>query len=122
MLRVVSSGSWGSNRTNFLETFDARDVQQLRPIDQVAFGDQEKLRATIFLGNRAFFVTHEDRCPFHAFYIEDQGACTEMSEFVAYVKEELKRTNQDGWQERVQQALVKLPPTHIVRARPEEPE
>jgi MerR family transcriptional regulator/heat shock protein HspR len=46
----------------------------------------------------------------------------EMSEFVAYVKEELKRTNQEGWQERVQQALVKLPPTHIVRARPEEPE
>lgn len=47
----------------------------------------------------------------------------EMNEFVEYVKEELRRTNQDGWQERFQQALVRLPPTHIVRAasRDEEP-
>jgi MerR family transcriptional regulator/heat shock protein HspR len=41
----------------------------------------------------------------------------EVSEFVEYVKDELLRTNQEGWQERFQQALVKLPPTHIVRAR-----
>src|SRR5574341_497732 len=40
----------------------------------------------------------------------------EMNEFVAYVKEELHRANQEGWQERLQQALVRLPPTHIVRA------
>jgi len=40
----------------------------------------------------------------------------EMSEFVAYVKEELERANQEGWQERLQQALVRLPPTHIVRS------
>ena len=40
----------------------------------------------------------------------------EMNEFVTYVKDELQRTNQEGWQERVQQALVRLPPTHIVRA------
>lgn len=40
----------------------------------------------------------------------------EMNEFLAYVKEELLRANQEGWQERIQQALVKLPPTHIVRA------
>jgi MerR family transcriptional regulator/heat shock protein HspR len=39
----------------------------------------------------------------------------EMAEFVAYVKKELERVNQDGWQERFQQALVKLPPTQIVR-------
>jgi MerR family transcriptional regulator/heat shock protein HspR len=43
----------------------------------------------------------------------------EMSEFVAYVKDELLRANRDGWQERFQQALVKLPPTHIVRASAE---
>jgi len=41
---------------------------------------------------------------------------TEMNEFVAYVKDELVRANQEGWQERLEQALVKLPPTHIVRA------
>jgi MerR family transcriptional regulator/heat shock protein HspR len=40
----------------------------------------------------------------------------EMNDFVAFVKEELLRANRDGWQERFQQALVKLPPTQIVRA------
>lgn len=40
----------------------------------------------------------------------------EMGDFVAYVKDELVRANQEGWQERFQQALVKLPPTKIVRA------
>jgi MerR family transcriptional regulator/heat shock protein HspR len=48
---------------------------------------------------------------------------TEMNEFVSYVKEELRRQNREGWQERFQQALVRLPPTHIVPATPEpEPE
>jgi MerR family transcriptional regulator/heat shock protein HspR len=42
----------------------------------------------------------------------------EMSEFVAYVKQELLQANREGWQERFEQALVKLPPTHIVRAPP----
>jgi len=46
----------------------------------------------------------------------------EMNEFVAYVKEELLRANREGWQERFEQALVKLPPTHVVKAPPlEEP-
>ena len=43
----------------------------------------------------------------------------EMSEFVAYVKDELVRANREGWQERLQQALVRLPPTQIVRASAE---
>jgi len=38
----------------------------------------------------------------------------EMTEFVSYVRQELERVNQDGWQERFQQALVKLPPTQII--------
>jgi len=46
----------------------------------------------------------------------------EMHEFVAYVKDELLRTNQEGLQERFQQALVKLPPTHIVRAPGDKPD
>ena len=46
---------------------------------------------------------------------------TEMNEFVAYVREELVRANQSGWQERFEQALVKLPPTQIVRAPGEKP-
>ena len=44
----------------------------------------------------------------------------EVSEFVAYVKDELVRANQEGWQERFQQALVKLPPSQIVVKRPDE--
>ena len=39
----------------------------------------------------------------------------EINEFVALVREELKRANQEGWQERFKQALIKLPPTQIVR-------
>ena len=42
----------------------------------------------------------------------------EVNEFVAYVQDELVRTNQEGWQERFQQALVKLPPTQMVRSGP----
>jgi MerR family transcriptional regulator, heat shock protein HspR len=38
---------------------------------------------------------------------------TEVGEFVDYVREELRRSNQEGWQERFQQALVKLPPTQM---------
>jgi MerR family transcriptional regulator/heat shock protein HspR len=44
----------------------------------------------------------------------------EMNDFLSYVREELRRANQEGWQERFQQALVKLPPSHLVRA-PEKP-
>jgi MerR family transcriptional regulator/heat shock protein HspR len=43
---------------------------------------------------------------------------TEVSEFVDYVREELRRSNQEGWQERFQQALVKLPPTQMERVAP----
>jgi MerR family transcriptional regulator/heat shock protein HspR len=39
----------------------------------------------------------------------------EVGEFVAYVKDELIRANEQGWQERLEQALVRLPPTHIVK-------
>jgi len=46
----------------------------------------------------------------------------EMNEFVGFVRDEMLRSNQEGWQERVQQALVKLPPTHIVRSPPTRPD
>ena len=44
----------------------------------------------------------------------------EMGDFVAWVKDELVRANREGWQERFEQALVKLPPTQIVRAAGDE--
>jgi MerR family transcriptional regulator/heat shock protein HspR len=39
----------------------------------------------------------------------------EMSDFVGYVKEELRRGNREGWQERFEQALVRLPPAQLLR-------
>ncbi|HET7294128.1 MAG TPA: helix-turn-helix transcriptional regulator [Vicinamibacteria bacterium] len=41
----------------------------------------------------------------------------EMAEFVAWVKDELERANREGWQERFEKALVKLPPAPIVQSR-----
>jgi MerR family transcriptional regulator/heat shock protein HspR len=35
----------------------------------------------------------------------------EVAAFVSWVRQELVRADQEGWQERLQQALVKLPPT-----------
>ena len=34
----------------------------------------------------------------------------ETGEFVEYVRQELLRGNRDGWQQRIEQALVRLPP------------
>ena len=42
----------------------------------------------------------------------------EVGEFVDYVREELVRANQEGWKERFEQALVKLPPSPIVVGEP----
>jgi MerR family transcriptional regulator, heat shock protein HspR len=39
----------------------------------------------------------------------------EIADFVAWVKDELLRANREGWRERFEQALVKLPPTRVVR-------
>ena len=39
----------------------------------------------------------------------------EVAEFVSWVRQELVRADQEGWQERLQEALVKLPPTPAAR-------
>ena len=44
----------------------------------------------------------------------------EMNEFISHVREELQRSSPDGWQERLERALVKVPPTQIVKAPPEQ--
>jgi MerR family transcriptional regulator/heat shock protein HspR len=44
----------------------------------------------------------------------------EMNEFISHVREELQRSSQDGWQERLERALVKVPPTQIVKAPSEQ--
>ena len=45
----------------------------------------------------------------------------EVNEFVSWVREELDRAAQEGWQERLQEALVRLPPTPLARPVGEEP-
>ena len=40
----------------------------------------------------------------------------ETSDFVGYVREEMLRANREGWQERLEQALVRLPPSPLLRA------
>ena len=82
VLRVVSGSRWSSGATNHVETFDASDIQNLIPIDHKTFGDNQDLYATLFLGNKAFFVTYLRVDPFHAFEITDEGIATERSEFI----------------------------------------
>jgi hypothetical protein len=82
VLRVVSGNSWRNGDTNFLQTFDATDYNNLTLIDEVTFGDNQSLFATLFLGNKAFFVTYRRTDPFHAFRIDDDGFATEMNEFI----------------------------------------
>jgi MerR family transcriptional regulator/heat shock protein HspR len=42
----------------------------------------------------------------------------ETGEFVEYVKQELLRGNRDGWQQRIEQALVRLPPRPLAPVQP----
>jgi len=82
VLRVASGSIRGGTRENYLQTFDAKDLNNLVPIDMASFGSNEDLYATLFLGNKAFCVTYRRVDPFHAFLINDNGTITEMSEFV----------------------------------------
>ena len=83
VLRVVSSNSWSSSsNTNHVQTFDASDIQNLAPLDSETFGDNEDLYATLFMEDRAFFVTYRRVDPFHAFSIAPDGTLKEESEFI----------------------------------------
>lgn len=42
----------------------------------------------------------------------------EMNEFVQWVRDEVERTSEAGVREKLEQALVKLPPTHVVPPAP----
>ena len=68
VLRVVSGSRWGSNRTNYIQTFDVTDIDAITEIARDDFGDNEDLYATLFVGNKAFFVTYFRTDPFHAFF------------------------------------------------------
>lgn len=82
VLRVVSDGRWNGDNINHVQTFDATDLAHPEAIDEARFGRDENLYATLFLGNKAFFVTFRRTDPFHAFEIDDDGNITERAEFV----------------------------------------
>lgn len=83
VLRVVSGNNWASDtNTNWVQTFDASDINNLTSIDEDSFGDGEQLFATLFMEESAFFVTYLRVDPFHAFEILPDGTITEKSEFI----------------------------------------
>ena len=82
VLRIVSGVNWNGAQENHLETFDLSDITQLTPLDDCTFGDSEQLKATLFMKERAFFVTFFQTDPFHSFSIDGQGKCEEHQEFV----------------------------------------
>lgn len=82
VLRVVSGATWSGTRTNHVQTFDATDFHRLVEIDEATFGDDENLFATLFMGEKAFFVTYRQVDPFHAFHISPEGIITEKAEYI----------------------------------------
>jgi hypothetical protein len=82
VLRIASGANWDMSNTNHVQTFDATDFSNLKEIDHCQFSDGQSLYATLFLGNKAFFVTYRRTDPFHAFAIGDDGTCQEMSQFI----------------------------------------
>ena len=81
ILRVASAGTWSGSNYNHLQTWNVMDIQHPVEVDHKAFAENENLYATLFLGNKAFFVTFRQVDPFHAFYIDDDGNAQARSEF-----------------------------------------
>lgn len=111
ILRVVSGAGWGNTNTNHLETFSLADPTAPAPVDHDTFGANQQLYATIFLEDRAFFVTYQRQDPFHAFSIDGAGNAQERAEFIVsgwndFFKSALSATrllgigvdDQGGWQ------------------------
>jgi hypothetical protein len=82
ILRVVSGSTWSGTQTNHLQTYNVADISNPIAVDHDTFGAGERLFATIFVENKAFFVTYLQVDPFHAFEIDDQGNATAKVEYV----------------------------------------
>ena len=83
VLRVVSGRTWGGGtNANHVQTWNATDLGNLTPIDEATFGDGQQLFASLFLGNKAFFVTYLRVDPFHAFEVAPDGIITERAEYI----------------------------------------
>lgn len=96
VLRVVSGSSWTGTQQNHLETFSLNDLANPVPLDECSFGQNEQLYATIFIEDRAFFVTYFRTDPLHAFTIDAQGRCEEHNAFVVSGWNDFLRPTLDG--------------------------
>jgi hypothetical protein len=96
ILRVVSGASWSGTQTNHVETFDAHDLADVVPVDHATFGDGEQLYATLFLQDKAFFVTYLRVDPFHAFDVAADGTLTERNEYTVAGWNDFLRATFDG--------------------------
>ena len=81
ILRVVSGATWNGAQENHIETFDASNIENLTKIDHTSFAKGERLEATLFMGEKAFFVTYEQIDPLFAFHIDKKGKLEQKSEF-----------------------------------------
>jgi hypothetical protein len=79
ILRVVSS-NWRSG--SLVSTWNISDLQNPQAIDSVRFGEDEDLYASLFMSDRAFFVTYRRVDPFHAFAIDSEGHIEERTEYI----------------------------------------
>ncbi len=79
VLRVVSA-DWRSG--SVVSTWNISDLQEPAAIDSARFGEGEDLYASLFMSDRAFFVTYRRVDPFHAFSISPEGLIEERAEFV----------------------------------------
>lgn len=88
MLRVFSGPPWTIS-TQYLEIWDASNLDDLTLVDQEAFGEDETLFGAIFLDDRALATTYRHTGPFsstgafHAFTIDENGDATKVGEFTA---------------------------------------
>lgn len=83
ILRVVSHIHWEDPSMNHLQTFDVSDIHHPIPVDHDELTTGHRLAASMFLGNKAFFVTNLDQNPLHTFEIDDDGNATEKMEYSA---------------------------------------
>jgi hypothetical protein len=82
VLRIVSGSTWSGTQKNHFYTFDATDINNPNEIQHETFGKDMDLEATLFMDDRAFFVTFRRTDPFHTFKIREDGTFDEKNEFI----------------------------------------
>lgn len=79
VLRVVSI-DWDEGSK--ITTWNIDDLQNPVSVDSATFGEGEDLYASLFLEDKAFFVTYQRVDPFHAFSIDSEGLIEERTEYI----------------------------------------